>query len=118
MAKVAHVALGVQGDPQDWADVSRGPGPAPLRDEPRIYWLWIPKGLANHDLGSPASHSEIRCLGHTARSLRRAPLPTPLSKTYAEALMARDRDCGDDGDHIRRQKRSREDDEYSPEGHH
>ncbi|KAK1695863.1 hypothetical protein QYE76_012560 [Lolium multiflorum] len=52
-------------------------------------WLWMPKGCTDPALGFPASKSESR--RRIFRTLRRFPSPTPLSRSYAAAVvMGRD----------------------------
>ncbi|XP_073363936.1 uncharacterized protein [Aegilops tauschii subsp. strangulata] len=51
-----------------------------------LKWLWLPKGTLDPTLGFPATKSEARRFGHSARSLFPIPPPPPLVRSFAEVL--------------------------------
>ncbi|KAM0885338.1 hypothetical protein ACQ4PT_030419 [Festuca glaucescens] len=66
---------------------SSGPvgGPSPVHTN---MWWWIRKGAHSAPLlGFPASSKDIRQRGATARIVRLAPPPPPLSRSFAQAVL-------------------------------
>lgn len=56
------------------------------RDEPRSYWVWIPKHAGIGDKGYPVTKAQIAREGWKARQLVRVPPPKPLTKSFVSVL--------------------------------
>ncbi|KAK1682256.1 hypothetical protein QYE76_043104 [Lolium multiflorum] len=79
-AEVAATSLGL---PQAGPDLL---GPPPLIPQPG--WLWLRKGSSTLSLGFPASAGDVSRHSARARTVRVAPPPSPLTRSFAQVTAA------------------------------